>query len=288
MDMDIKRSGSLALLVLMLGTPPSVEAQWRVTPEALIGLDHMPFVVQDLEAATILWQDMGFAVQPGGTQDNGITTANIVFKEGASIELFSVPAAVDELTEKYRAMLDVAEGPTSFYFRARDLGAAREGMEGDGFEYMAIAHQVDRDSMDYLYFREGVPDEDKYLRHPNGARVMSRVWVATTRSHGRELKRLLAALTLGADTMEGKFYAPGEVQAISVAIDNGEVLILPIDRQVTEGRPVVGATIEVENVEALRNRLMSAGIAFTQGGTFRASVIVSPETTHGMWLEFRE
>jgi hypothetical protein len=161
-------------------------------------------------------------------------------------------------------------------------------MEDEGFKYLPVAHQVDRDSLDYLYFREGAPDEQKFLNHPNGARVISRVWIATPRSRGKELQRLLSALTLGADTLQGKFFAPDAVQAISVAVDNGEVLILPNERRLTEDRPVVGATLEVENLERLRDRLTRAGIPFTEGGTYGASIIVSPETTRGMWLEFRE
>ncbi len=290
MDANVRRYTSLVLLMLMLGTTTSVEAQWRVTPEALIGLDHMPVVVQDLDAATLLWRDLGFAVQPGETLDNGITTAAIVFKEGAGITLLSVPAAVDELTAKYRAMLEVAEGPAAFFFRSKDLGAARNAM--GGYEYNPVAGTVevdrsrDRDSLNYLSFREGVPDESAYRAHPNGARVMSRVWVATTKRHGKDLQELLMAVS--GDSISGKFYAPDDVEAISVAVDNGEVLILPIARQVTADRPVVGATIEVENVERVRSRLERAGVPYIEGGTFGASIVVTPDVTHGMWVEFRE
>jgi hypothetical protein len=279
-------TGLLVLPVLLLGTP-SATAQWRQYPEAVVGLDHIPLVVHDLEAASTRWRDLGFNVKPGATLDNGITDNHVKFEDGSGIELFTVPAAVDDVTTQYREMLEAGEGPVAFAFHARDLGPVRDAIDGNRrFDYQPVSRTLEGRNLEFLSFVQDsrAPDDAGYLRHPNGAKAMSRVWLAM--DGGKTLRDMLQALN--ADATSAKVYVPEATQSYDMTLTNGEVLILPRSSQLLRGRQVIGATFEVEDLDRVRQRLDVFGIAWKMGGTEDLSVIVAPDATHGMWVEFRE
>jgi hypothetical protein len=276
----------MGLLVLLGATPAA--AQWRTMPSALAGIDHIPFVVHDLQVASTSWRNLGFTVKDGSTSANGIANSHVKFEDGSGIELLTVPAAVDDQTRRYREMLDVAEGPALFSLQARDLAAFAQALDGSPYKYGTVSRTFEIRDFDYLFVTQDnrAPDDKAYTIHPNGAKALSRVWIATTKSRGRRLRDLLVAL--GGDLTLAKVYAPEAVQGYDVTISNGEVLILPASSQLTEDRPIIGATFEVEDLDVVRRRLDLFQVPWTMGGTEDLSVIVAPEATHGMWVEFRE
>ena len=283
------KHGRIAALVLGLGLLASAtEAQHRYTSEATVGIDQIPFLVHDLEAAEDVWRRLGFRLKPVQPQDNGIESARIRFADGSGVELLTVPAAVDETTTRYRALLDAGEGPALISFHARDLSKLNDELTQTRFKYGAVSRTLDHPSFDYLYFvgdsRE--KDDAAWLQHPNGATAMSRVWLAVPRRAGNDLQRLFEVLN--AEITFARVYAPEAEQTTVAAVGNGEVLILPQARQLTDNRPIIGATFEVESIAVMGRRLTDFGIPFTVGGVKDQSLIVAPDVTHGMWVEFRE
>ena len=284
--MNARRRAVLALTLCCIAS--SADAQHRFTTDALVGLDQIPLVVHDLDAAEDVWRRLGFLVKPGRPQPNGIDSAYVRFEDGSGIELVSVPAAVDEQSTAYRVLLDEAEGPASFTFHARDLGAVQNALQGSPFKYGTVSRTFDKPTLDYLRLTQDsrAPDDAAWLNHRNGASALSRVWFAVSRRDGRDLERLLAALK--AEVTGAKVYAPKAVQATVATVGNGEVLILPDAHQLTPGRRIIGVTFEVEDLLELRRRLTDFGTPFTTGGALGMSIIVAPEVTHGLWVEFRE
>lgn len=270
---------------LALWTAPAA-AQWRMMPEAQVGLEQIRYLVSDLEAASTTWRDLGFNVKAGGTWNNGIAYNTIKFEDGAGIELFTVPAAVDKETKQYREMLDAGEGPTGFALFAANLGDVNQALRGSRYKYGSVSHTFDRRDLEFLSVVQDSrsPDDRGYTFHPNGAKAMSRVWVAT--SGGTTLRDLL--VVLGADSTVAKVYAPEAVQAFDMTLSNGEVLVLPRSDQIIRDRPIIGATFEVEDIEEIRKRLDIFGIAWRAAGTGNESIVLAPDATHGMWVEFRE
>jgi hypothetical protein len=199
-----------------------------------------------------------------------------------------VPAAVDDTTTRYRALLEAAEGPARISFHARDLSLLNAELSQTRFKYGPGSHTLDHPSFDYLSFVEDSRQKDDaaWLQHPNGATAMSRVWIAVPRRAGNDLQQMFEAVN--AEITFGKVYAPDAVQTTVAAVSNGEVLILPQARQLTENRPVIGATFEVESLAVMRRRLTDFGIPFTVGGVRDQSLVVAPDVTHGLWVEFRE
>lgn len=283
------KAGHLAATALVLGCIASgAAAQHRFTTEALVGIDQIALVVHDLDAAEDAWRRLGFLVKPGRPQPNGLDNAFIRFADGSGIELISVPEAVDEQTTAYRVLLDAAEGPAAISFYARELGAVATALQGSPLKYGNVSRRFDTASLDYVSITQDSrqPDDRAWLAHRNGASALSRVWIAASRRDGRDLGRLLGALE--AEVAGAKVYAPEAVQTTVATIANGEVLILPETHQLAKGRRIIGVTFEVENLAELRRRLESFGVPFTAGGALDRSVIVAPESTHGLWVEFRE
>jgi hypothetical protein len=63
------------------------------------------------------------------------------------------------------------------------------------------------------------------------------------------------------------------------------ILLLPGSRQRLPGRPVIGASVVVKELSAVRRALQASGlkpVSATSG-----TILLPPELTYGIWLEFR-
>jgi hypothetical protein len=73
-------------------------------------------------------------------------------------------------------------------------------------------------------------------------------------------------------------------------LEEGEVVLLPGSHQLVPGRRIVGATLRTKSLKAAENALRQGGLdvpetVSTKGGT---SIFLTPDLTHGIWLELRE
>src|SRR5689334_22739161 len=122
-----------ALLFAMLWTGTGqAESQSQPQP-LLVGMDHIPVVVRDLEQAEADFQALGFAIKPGRVHADGIRNAHVKFPDGTEIELITAPAATDALTAEYRARLKTGEGPVYFGLYAPDPTVLSARLAASGF-----------------------------------------------------------------------------------------------------------------------------------------------------------
>jgi hypothetical protein len=252
-----------------------------------IGLDHIPVAVRDLEAASATYRALGFALKPGRPHDNGIRNAHVKFPNGGGLELLTVPAAVDPLSTKYMDMIRAGEGPAFLAFHDRDMPSLQAALKAGGFGFRGSGGLVDLETpgLGYLFWigdNRSPTDRPEHFAHANGATGLAAVWIAT--DEGETLRRLL--VTLGGRCERRQVLGPDAVDALVVTLDEGEVVILPASRQLLPGRPIIGASFRVSDLDATRGALGKAGIAaWTAGDATR--VVVEPTHTHGIWLEFR-
>lgn len=278
---------ALFALSTAMGFQHDASAQVQLAPDGMVGLEHIPFLVQDLEQSTEFWRKIGFSPSPVEPRDNGIRASLIRFEDGSGIELLTVAEAIDELTTQYRELITQADGPAYFGLHARDAGklTTKLGQQRYRLNNDDGVVTIDSRHLDYLFITtDDSRDDSFYLKHPNGSYAMVRVWISTNRSE--ELADLLVAL--GGELSSRWVYVPDRVPSKVVTVNNGEVLILPARQQLTEDREVIGATFEVSDLAALEKRLTISNIPFIKGGSGNASVVIAPTETHGMWLEFRE
>jgi catechol 2,3-dioxygenase-like lactoylglutathione lyase family enzyme len=255
---------------------------------SLVGLDHIPLAVRDLEQASATYRALGFAIKAGRPHSNGIRNAHVKFRDGSGIELITAGAAVDSLTTRYLELLEDGEGPAFLGLHARDTDRLTAALRsGDhAFERDGNITRPRQPDLAYLFVvrdNRSATDRPEHFEHRNGATALRAVWIAT--GAGRELERLL--LDLGGSSARRTVCAPDSVTATVVSVDRGEVVILPESHQVVAGRPIIGVSFQVADVEPVGRQLSSAGIAARIEAGAPGRVIVPPAETHGVWLEFR-
>ena len=64
------------------------------------------------------------------------------------------------------------------------------------------------------------------------------------------------------------------------------IVLLPGSRQRLSGRPVVGASVVVKRLSDVRHALQASGVEPVAGTS--GTILLPPELTCGIWLEFRE
>lgn len=243
---------------------------------SLIGIDHMPTVVADLDQASAAFRRLGFALKPGRAHGNGLRNRHVKFPDGSGIELLAVPAApTDALTRAYAAQLRQGEGPAALAFHARDPDALAAALRKAGIGFRSDDGLVTlRDPrLDFVFFvrdNRSPSDRPEHFAHPNGATAMTEVWLALDAAGVRELRSLL--LALGAVESSRVVEAPVRTQARVFALRNGRVVAVAARHRLGAGRPIIGAKFRVSRAPSVdRGR---------RGRTVQA------RRAHGLWVAF--
>jgi catechol 2,3-dioxygenase-like lactoylglutathione lyase family enzyme len=263
---------SARIAVLLLGMAALARAQ---TAPGINGLDHINIAVTNLETAAARYRDLGFTLKPGTRHANGIRNQHAKFPDGTEIELITAPEARDALTTTYRHHLEQGDAPAFFA-----LFAARSD---------SLSAALKSPQLAYIFFgrRNHSPtDRPEHFAHANTADSLIAVWLA-----GADLSYERALLqSAGATLIEQEVLAPERSQATVARVPGGEVLLLEDTPQLFLGRKIIGATVRVKSIASARRALSDK-----LGQTFPAvrsqnglSVFVSPQLTHGLWLEFRQ
>jgi catechol 2,3-dioxygenase-like lactoylglutathione lyase family enzyme len=230
----------------------------------VMGLDHVPVAVRDLEAAGATYRRLGFVLKPGRPHANGIRNLHAKFPDGTEIELITAPAATDSLTSTYRRHLEAGDGPA---FLALYAPSARPEI----------------DTPPYVFFgpRNASPtDRPEHFAHPNTARALAAVWLAGDLAAERRMLSALAAPLTDHDVL-----VPDRIRAAVARLPEGDVVLLPPSRQIVTGRPIVGVTLAVSSRDAARAVLARERVAIREAGE---SLFVPPSAAHGLWIEMRE
>jgi len=268
----------------------------RATPGSppLVGINHIPFAVRNLEQAVETYRRLGFTIKPGRLHDDGIRNNHVKFPDGAGIELITAPAATDELTGIYTKMIAQGDGPGYVSFHSANLepieAAARRLPEAYSVDDVGILTYSSA-ALRWLFMFAGSnrspTDRPEYFAHPNGAHATVGVWIAGTEQEQQQDLRLFAAL--GARIERKSVRAPDLLDATVATVANGEVIFLPAHRQLLPARPIVGIVLRTRDLSAARHALQAADITDLRSIETNTckSLVVSPRHTHGAWLEFR-
>jgi hypothetical protein len=262
---------------------------WRAgaqTPTPLVvGLDHIPVVVADLERAQADFRAMGFSIEPGRMHTDGIRNAHVKFRDGTEIELITAPVAVDALTTEYRAKLKDGDGPVYFGLYAPDRAALAAKLGTFG-----IPVQNDQGILDFssesplhpLFWgdrNKSPTDKPEHFAHANSADRVSAFWV----SDNQELRALLQDLGIALRPMRP--CAPISALESKIAVlPEGDLHLIP-----SASASVIAARVEVRDLRTLRDILKRNNVPIANGiKCDRGAIWISPTTAHGIWLEFVE
>ena len=271
---------ALALLISLL-FPGRATAQ--TSAPLVLGIDHIPVVVANLEKAEADFRRMGFSIKPGHSHADGIRNAHVKFPDGTEIELITAPAAVDTLTTEYRAKMKSSDGPVYFGLFAPDRTALAAKLRSNGFPV--------QDDKSILTFAAGNPlhplffggrnksptDKPEYFAHANSAVRLSALWVRDN----QELRTLLRSLGMSLiPTQRCPPISPPESNVAT--LPEGDVYLVP-----SALATVVVARIEVRNLVTLKSVLKKNKVPMTNHVTCDPGAVwISPTIAHGIWLEF--
>ncbi len=265
----------------------------KVDAQAIVGLDHIPTVVSDLERAQDTYRRLGFSLKPGRAHANGLRNAHVKFEDGSGIELIAPPhEATDELTRDYRERLRHGEGPAYLSLHARDktaliaaLNAAGIAFEDDGLLTLSDPQ------LRFLFFvqdNRSPTDRPEHFAHANSANAMTGVWLALDEPAAAALKRLLLALDAG--HTRASVRPPGTSRGNAVAADlfrvnNGRIVVVPKRAEANETRTILGAEFRVRSLAEAKRALRTSNLRFARAERPHA-VRAASDVAHGLWLEF--
>jgi hypothetical protein len=263
---------------------------------ARVRLDHVPIAVRDLDSAVADYRALGFSFKPGTLHANSIRNAHIKFRDGTALELITASRAGDRVAANYLRILKSGEGAAHLSLdggqldrlaaNIRSLNVPFDTVRGPYFGWLAF---TDTSPLDYLFF--GVItsrplDLPEHLRHRNSATRLAAVWLAKENYPAEEA--LFRAL--GYRAAPANVGLPGSATVQEVRLDRGSIYLhQPASRFRAVG-PVVGVTIEVEDL-ARTQAILPAGTErlVVSGSDSRGKFLrLPPSATHGLWLEFME
>ena len=285
----MNKMAPLLLFILACSSLQAISAETPAAPQRpLIGIDHIPLAVKNVEQAADDYQRLGFALKPGRAHPNSIHTVNIKFPDGAGLELITASQPADALSARYLELLGQGEGPAYFSLHARDLERLLSTLAAAGFDYSKQdgVYTLADPRFEFLFFgrdNRSPTDRPEHFAHRNSALAMTAVWLAV--SDAAPFARLLT--TLGAIETQQTVFVPKPVSAKVFAVENGKVVLLPEKYQLLPGRPIVGASFQVADLDSVRRVLRSANVSPTvAAGAAKRGVFVSPKAAHGIWLHF--
>lgn len=266
-----------ALLALACVADP-VASQWP----GVMGVEHTPLVVANLEKAEADFRAMGFAIKPGRFHADGIRNAHVKFANGTELELITAPAPVDALTSEYYAHEQRGDGPVYF-----GLTAANHPELLKRIRAMGLPVQQDGGA---LTFPQGHPlhplflgsgdtsptDRAEYFAHANSALRLSGFWVRGNPQERDFLERLGVRFH--------RMKACGPLGTANVGhMPNGDVLL--VDAGPQDGSEI-GARIEVRSLDVAAAVMTKNG--FMPKRYSGCGLWLPPKVSHGIWLQFVE
>jgi hypothetical protein len=276
---------SLGILLVLVAAVGAVCAQ---NGDALIGIDHVPLAVRDIDQASETFKQLGFAVKPGRPHDNGVRNNHIKFLDGSGLELITATRRTDELSAFYIDHLRRGDGPAFVSFHARNTAKLIAALSAAqiAFSQAGSILTFKDPQLNFVFVvadNRSPTDRPEHFAHSNGAFAISEVWIATDDS--APLQRLLAALGATAKTTVAG--TPEPTEALAFEIQNGRVVIVPARHQIVAGRPVIGVVMSVralagQHSASIPRAASTPGTASTSTTPMR---ITSPKSAHGLWLE---
>ncbi len=191
----------LVVLLLFLSFAEVAGAGEGVAPgPSIIGIDHIPTAVRNLDQATETYRKLGFALKPGRLHDNGIRNNHVKFADGSGIELTSPPLKpTDELTSHYIAFLKHGDGPAYMGFHARRPAELSAALKSSGFKLKAGGDgmELDEPLLNFVFIggdNRSPTDRPEHFAHANSAVAMSGVWLALDDAQRERMAKFLFAM----------------------------------------------------------------------------------------------
>jgi catechol 2,3-dioxygenase-like lactoylglutathione lyase family enzyme len=259
----------------------------------VLGLSHVPTAVRDLEATRARYERFGFSLKPGRPHDNGIRNLHIKFRDGTEVEFLTASQARDELTAEYVEFLRRGDGPAFLALYAPSKRRLVRALRAAGMDAREGRHGVSFPSdhpLEHIFFgslSHSSTDRPGHFAHRNTAESLIAVWLAADdQSPYEDLFARLGVKRRG-DLLRLR---PVKARARRIGVGKGEILLLPGHARRVPGRPLVGMTLRVRDIDVAGRVLRRAGhdLRAIDLGREGRSIFLPPDVAGGFWLELRE
>ncbi len=256
------------------------------------GFDHIPIAVENLERSTDLFKKLGFTLKQGRFHSNGIRNQHIKFSNGTELELITSHNRNDALSTEYENFISEGEGPAFVGLFTDDFEALNNQLQKNNIKYELEGKMLTfpiYNELHSLFFGTRSPsptDKPEYFIHRNTAFSLVGTWIASE----NENKWITFLSALNIKFEQRASCSPLFKQYKSAILPQGEINFFSVEVQQTKNHPIMGVIVEVHEIEKLVEILETENINFTKNFNSKnsKSVVISPNTTSGFWLEFRQ
>lgn len=285
-------------------------------PHPVQGIDHVMFLVRDLDAAARRFETLGFTLSPRGTHSPHMGSANftIVFPDDY-LELLGIIAETPRNEGKRKSLAERGDSLTAVACRIGDARAARASLAELGIATSDVMDfsrplplpdgssgvasfsvttfgpgESPRGEMFMCQHKtRGMVWRPELLTHANGARALAGIVVAseTPRETADAYARLFAGGRVCASE-KGFRVATGEKSAAVLCMTPAAIseYYSGIDLEPVFRRDFAALQIAVADIDAARALLRSRAVAFQNGR--EKNLFISPVDAGGAVLELIE
>ena len=154
---------------------------------ALIEIDHLPIVVNDLKSAKAKMIENGFTIKQGYRHKNGITNSHIKFADKTALELISISNPSDDIALSYQKFLKNGEGGTFLSFRINNFDSVKSVLEKNKIKFEIFSTKVftyitfTEPELQHIFFIEykyEFPNDSLFTTHSNKTKGIAEVSLA--------------------------------------------------------------------------------------------------------------
>ena len=284
------------------------------------GIDHLVVLVRDLQSSTKEYRDLlGFDISVAGRHPGGTENSVAGFQDETYLELLSVydPAKAADTV----AFLEKHEGAGSVGLNIGSADATINFLRSRGIETGTGSGTIKLENIDEtpsvlwkwvdlkaktsisdsIFFIEYTQERatfrkrhpEKYIvgPHPNGARRLASIWtIAKDLREGARPYETIGLhvnrqVSLDQVSAKGVEFQVGHGTILLLAPSKADGATAKLLQQRTEGS-IIGSSVEVGSLSSAKQLLDKNGVEHQDyWGIYGKSLLVSPERTHGLWLE---
>ncbi|NSZ66137.1 VOC family protein (plasmid) [Agrobacterium tumefaciens] len=292
-----------------------MKTEQNTKPHPVTGIDHIMYLVGDLEAAAKRFETLGFTLSPRGVHSPHMGSANytMMFPEDY-LELLGILAETPQNVDKRAKLSKRGDSMTAIACRIGDAHAARTALTErgiattdvlefsrplplpDGSSGMAAfaitvfdAKEVPRGEMFMCNHKtRDMVWRPELMKHPNNARAMAGIIVATATptETATEYARLFAGASVS-ETPNGATVVTGKNSAAIICMTPDAVVAryAPLSSDAILHGDFAALQIQVADLAATRSLLNEKGVEFHETADDNG-IFVSPSDAAGNVLEF--
>lgn len=251
-------------------------------------LDHIIIGTDDLKQSYSFFSEvLGFKVKKGTKHKTGISNIFIEFSDSSEIEIIEVNNPADKLTLAYDNEINDKNFGLQFAIRVNKIDLLYNHFKNLSSNYSSFIESDSYSTLSKKNINEGMPiffieqksnSLNKFTNHENKALGINSIWLGR-----KELKKDILELVDYGFELKDTIRIPGiNKKSYLMSNNNFKINLFQNDTDKIEG-----VSIRMEDQSYLRKRLEGKKLTFEERTDQDNKVIIlSPETTNSVYLEF--